>query len=696
MMQAMRNPKVLKWGLYALMVVAIPSFVLLGPNMGGGGGPAPEAIDFVEIKTSRGTEFLRNDDLRLAMDRAVQDNAMKFAYVTGNPQNQQAVFQFLPRFYDRNRKELAEYAVGSEAFKEIARRDGLLVSNEQLQKTVSEQFPTQEAYEETLARSGYTERGFLETVRENLKQDLGQRQVVKVARASVLESWLAYKNTNDRLEARYVAIPTDALRESVEVTDEELQAYFAENQENFIEPEKRVYRFVVQKAPALPPPAIVSEAEMLAYYNAADKANNPLFQVSPGRLVRHIALAIDDSNSTEVVTQQLNEIRSLLVGGANFEETANQFTQDPANLSFGNTVERLGGAVPGVVNAENEAGFVERYGRAWVDAVNGAEQGQITPVVVSDRYAFLIQFTGMSDGVLPFEEAKKVIEPLLKADKEKEREALLQARLDEIESQESLFKRLAAESTTLESLAQKINSSVQETSPTLTTRLFFRDIGSLQEHQEYMADLEVGIPTQVLRAAGTDNSVVMEIKEVIPSRPQTLEEVRLIVETNVRSQKAAQEAERIANLFAEKARGAAEGLDSAAEALPEYKDTYIVADTVEPFGRLNPPAEFMDYQTLGAVTFRSKVGDILVLRGGSDDAVTGYLVLELTSIDEPSKEEFLTDFSNYEQQLTAAKQFTFIQEFRQDAPDLLRPIYDRSLTEDPEEEARGRGRLRRQ
>lgn len=692
MMQAMRNPKILKWGLYVILLIAVPSFVMLGPSFNSSNNPSQQ-LDFVEMSTKEGKKVIRNAELRDAQNRATFENAGIFGLVNGgNQQLQFEAYNLLPGYYNNNRMELAQYAVGSEAIREMARRSNLTVTPEQISKSLSQSFPTQADLDDFLKNSGMTQKEMIDNVTESQLLDLGQRQVVNIARASILESWLAYKNTNDRLQARFVKIPTLSLQQEIVPTERELEAFFAKNADNYIDPEKRVYRYVSVPAPALPPPITVSPSEIEQYYNTAEKVGNPLYQAPVGKIVRHITVNLSDVNTTETVTTQLKEIRQLIADGGDFAKIANEFTQDPANIRFGATTELLGGRVPGNVNDSNQASFAQRYGQTWLDEVNKLEVGQLSDVIMGNNFMAIAEVTSLSDGIMTLEDATPIIEALIRDEKQKESDAAYAARNEAVNALEAKIKRLAAESTTLESIATKLETSVGETSPTVSTATFIRPIGNLSEYREYLNELEPNIPSQVLRAANTDNFVILEINEVIASRPQTLAEVRPIVEAAVKREKATARAKEIADQIAEIARTAEDGIDSAMEQLPELKETYTVQDTVEPFGRLSPPAELQNFQTLPSLTFRSKKGDVLVLRAGSAEYASEFVVLELTSVEEPDKEKFLNEIGTLEQNLTGLKQITYVQEFRSDAPKVLKPKYNRELLEPEVRERNSRRR----
>ncbi|MGF1574252.1 MAG: peptidylprolyl isomerase [Sumerlaeia bacterium] len=698
MMQAMRDPKLLKWGLYAILAIAIPSFVMLGPSFNSSNS-ANQQIEFVEVETQDGSKALRNNDLRNAQNRATFENANIFGLLSNNQSFQFEAYQALPTYYNNNRMELAEYAVGSEAIREMARRYGLAVTPKLISDSLSQQFPSQEELDQFLADSGISQNQLVSETSQSLLLDLGQRQVVNIARASILESWLAYKNTNDLLEASFVKIPVVALQQEIEVSEEEIQSFFQENAEDYVEQEKRVYKFVSVPTPPLPGPITVSPSEIQAYYDSAEKVGNPVYAAPIGKKIRHITLNINDANTTDSVTTQMEEIRQLIIDGADFAQTANDFSQDPANLKFGATLTFNGGQVAGNLNDLSAGELAERYGETWVEAVSELEVGQLSGIIMGqnisgENFLAIAEVTGLSDGILTVEGATPIIEALLRQEKIAASDKEKELRDEAVNALEAMIKRIAAESTTLESIAAKLDVSVGVTSPTLTTATFIREIGNLTEYREYLGELEMNIPSQVLRAASPDNFVILEVAEELPSRPQTLEEVRLVIESLVKRQKATAKAEEIANEIAAAARTTEDGLDSALEKFPEYKETYTIEDTVEPFSRNSPPPQLRNFQSLAFSTFSAKEGDVLVLRAGSAAAASEFVVLQLTNIDEPSKEKFLAEFGNLEQNLTGLKQITFVQEFRKDAPSMLKPEYNRELLE-PEVRERSSRRGRR-
>ena len=71
MMQAMRNPKIYKWGLYGLLILTIPAFVLFYGNPGamGGGSGRPQFGDVPDAVTIQTDSGRRDLPLTYVQDR---------------------------------------------------------------------------------------------------------------------------------------------------------------------------------------------------------------------------------------------------------------------------------------------------------------------------------------------------------------------------------------------------------------------------------------------------------------------------------------------------------------------------------------------------------------------------------------------------------------------------------------------------
>lgn len=694
MMQAMRNPKVLKWGLYFILAVAIPAFVFIGPTLGDpNAANTADDLEYVRYRSAEGRETIGRTDMFVARNQLVQDYSRTLQLFTGQFPN-----QLMMNNLDKGVKlqEVAEFAIGQEGMKELATESDMIVGNQEFVQFLRDSGYTSELLRQNAASQGMNVLQFEQLQKDFLLQSKGEQILRVAARSSLFESWLNYKMTQDVLSGRYVQIPVSALQADLEITEDEMVAYYEDNLDQYIKQEERVYRYTMMDPPPIPPSPVVDADEIQAEYDAAVIAGDEQLAEPVGKIIRHIELRVDDNDTTETIRQQLEELNASELTSEQFGEFADLLSEDSANFEFsGTSVRKVGGLLSEKFNDESRDMFIEEYGDNWAAAVEALEANQVSEPIESNESVYLIRADGLSSGFISLEEATPIIRTRIQTRKNTERQEALAARNQIINEDEQRFKEIVASRTTLDSIASAINSDVRETSPTISTRSFIMPIGSLERSRVVLEDLQLNEVSPVLRTDGSNNLVVLEIKEILPERNRTLDEVRPAVEAAVRNQKAVELARSMAEEIAAAARGAEDGLDTAMDAyLTENTDSNLeVKDTVTDFTREDPPSDFLNIPTLPNKTFRMQIGDVVTLEKGFGDNPSEIIVFELTNKQEPDRREFLASIGTMDRDLTVAKGEAFILGYREDALNKLEPDFnERLLTETSETDRRSRRR----
>ena len=134
-----------------------------------------------------------------------------------------------------------------------------------------------------------------------------------------------------------VAIKQQDYVATVSVSDEEIANYYADNQDNFMEPEKVSLSYLELDLEQLMLDVEVDEDELLAIY----EQNVESYISTETRDTRHILLATDGDNDDE----QLAKAESLVAelrAGADFAEIAEQNSDDPGSASNGGELGEIG------------------------------------------------------------------------------------------------------------------------------------------------------------------------------------------------------------------------------------------------------------------------------------------------------------------------------------------------------------------
>ncbi len=193
------------------------------------------------------------------------------------------------------------------------------------------QFIGKEAYLGLLAGAGTTAAMYEEQVRQRLLRQKLQALVtdgVVVTGADVEDE---YRRRNEKVHLEYAVIARSDFENELEVTDDEVRAYYDENQEEFERPVQRKARFIALTPQLFSGEVTVNQREIARYYDE----NQP--QYSTGEQVRasHILFMTGPDKNEEAVRQQAEAVLVQVKAGADFAELAREHSEDTSADSGG-------------------------------------------------------------------------------------------------------------------------------------------------------------------------------------------------------------------------------------------------------------------------------------------------------------------------------------------------------------------------
>ncbi|MCB2153932.1 peptidyl-prolyl cis-trans isomerase [bacterium] len=669
MMQKLRSRYVMKKILWAILILTIPSFVLFyGFSGSGRSGNQPQLGNtFVEIQTNHGKQEITREDMKSARDSLSYYYSMFLGQNATNAQRTQISSAL-------TNKEIADYAVSAAAMQQLGEEWGIAVSMEQVSRYLSNMGLTDQTLPLYLQQRRISKKQLIAQSLFDLQNSRTQQLVGSVARVSLLELWQEYLLQNEELKAEYAVLKTSDLLDSIEVTDAEVAEYYNDHLDNYIEPEKRIYRYIKREPAPLDFMMDIPESESKVIYDTMDPERQPQYATGERRQVRNIMLTVDEGENADDVKGELEQIRERIANGESFEELANEFSDDPANIRFdeGTTATMRGGLLATRVRTNQPETWAAIYGQAWVDAVTTTPAGELTDVVEGpDQESFLLaEVEDVAESTkIPFEEARPRIERQLRQSKIREQQEARSKEADEIELE---MRELVATRTTLEGVARELNMDVQETSPTISTSTSIRGVGSFRQNEMALSRLDLGEMSPALRS-DMDAVVVMEIAKILPERQQTLDEVRDQVTRALKREVAAEQATEIAEQIRERVESG-QDMEKVAEQLGAE---YVAAG--DAFTRANAPGELRGASEFANESLRAKVGEPRVVKSGSGDFVNAAVVFELTEKNPPDKKVFLQDMRQLESGLRSMKERTFVDEFRKDALKTMKPKFNEEM-----------------
>lgn len=228
-----------------------------------------------------------------------------------------------------------------------------------------------------LATAGFTPVGF----RSALQVDLKRQQVQQGLAASdfVLESEqqrLAALQRQSR-SFRYHVLDSQSLDEAVRATEDEIQAYYDEQRENFRRPEQVRLEYVIVDRLEMAEQVEVSEEALRAEWENRGR--------DADRRVSHIMVNFDGERDREEATELLEGVRQRLADGDSFDALALEYSDDPTTAEQGGDL--------GVISR----GF---FGDAFDNAAFGLAPGQVSNVVETDNGLHLIKVTALDQPAL--------------------------------------------------------------------------------------------------------------------------------------------------------------------------------------------------------------------------------------------------------------------------------------------------------
>ncbi len=258
-----------------------------------------------------------------------------------------------------------------------------------------------ETYKRELAARGLTPTQHEANVRFNLARN----QVLDpLLRASFFPEKLATQLDDVQLAGRVVRVKNLDLGPyltSVEVTEEQIAAFYEQNQSTFLSPQQVDVEYVVLSPELIKSKILVSDTDAQAYY----EQNKARFSTPEERRARHILIPLqaEGKSADDQKTKAQQVLSQVKANPENFAELAKEYSTDTGSAAQGGDLGFFGkGAmVP-----------------AFENAVFSQARGDVSDLVETQFGYHIIQVTDIRGGeVQPFEEVKALILDEIKGQK---------------------------------------------------------------------------------------------------------------------------------------------------------------------------------------------------------------------------------------------------------------------------------------
>ena len=402
-----------------------------------------------------------------------------------------------------------------------AKRIGISVSDQERADRIKQYVPTAfngdtfvglDAYaREVQSRFQLTVPVFEDLVRQGLIEEKFRKLITDGISASPAEIQEEFKYQNEKVKLDYVVIKPEDLESKITPSDSDIQAYYEQNKSKFQIPEKRVVRYALLDLAQLRQNTVVTDDELKVLY----QQNIQQFQV-PNRVhAEHILLMTvgkTDAEVTEIKKKADDILAQAKKKGANFEDLAKKYSEDPGSKAKGGD---LGWLVQGQTVPEFEK------------AAFSLNKGEISDLIKTQYGFHIIKVLDKETAhTKTFDEVKDTLRPnylLNKVDQEASKTA------DQIAADIRQSNK-----TTLDQLAQKYHLAISETHPVAPGEPVL-ELGNGQDIKDEIFQLRPGGLSLPLR---TDRGyVVLSLRQSLPAHQGTLDEVRDKVVTELKQQK---------------------------------------------------------------------------------------------------------------------------------------------------------------
>ncbi len=500
-----------------------------------------------------------------------------------------------------------------------AKRLGIRVSDQERADRIRQFLPT--AYNgdtfvgmdryaaEVQARFQLTVPVFEELIRQGLLQDKFRKLVTDGVSVGPSELQDEFKYRNEKVKLDYAFIKPEDLEAKITPDEAEIKAAYEKNRSRYQVPEKRVVRYALVDLTQLRQTAQISDDELKAQY----QQNIQQYEV-PNRVhVEHILLMTVGKTDAEVeeIRQRAADVLKQAQKGAKFEDLAKKYSEDPGTKDKGGD---LGWITQGQTVPEFEK------------TAFGLDKGKLSDLVKTQYGFHIIKVLDKETAhTKPFEEVKDSIKtPLLLAKADR-------LASDEADQLSATIRR--SNKVSLDDLAKQFHLSLGETRPVTATDPIL-ELGNSKEAKDAIFRLrqdELSVPIRTDRGY-----LVLSVKQIQPSHPGSLEEVRDKIVTELKQQKSTELARTKAEDLAKRVK-AGEKFEAAAKSLGlEAKTSDLLARNGSISGAVSGKQI--------AAAFQLKSGDV----GAPLNLGLNWFVYRVAEKEEPNP----ADFEKQKKQLT--------------------------------------------
>jgi peptidyl-prolyl cis-trans isomerase D len=445
-----------------------------------------------------------------------------------------------------SRREFLENMIDRRLLMQHARDMGMTISPATMARVIrnipafqGETGFDREIYRQRIEASGQTVRSF----ERDLARDLLVQELPTAVSGSAVvtpadvDRWLRVQNETRRIA--YATVESAPFREQVTVGDDEVEAFYAENRNQFMRPEQISVEYIELDTNEMAADVPLEEEALRDRYEATQSR----FLTAERRRASHILITAEGERSEDEARALAETVSERLEAGEDFAELAAEFSDDPGSAAQGGD---LGWIEPDVMMP------------AFEEALYDLDAGAVSEPVRTEFGWHIIKL----DEIEPprgktFEEARAEIAEEVRAE-----------RADDlyVELTDRLIDLIYADPTGLDAVAADLGLELQTAGP--FTR--FNAEGVLAEPQVLEAafsdmvllDRQASEPIEIDR----NRAVVVRVTDHRESEPRPLEDVAAEIRDRLEREAAREAAREYAADLISQVRDDGVGLEAVAEA----------------------------------------------------------------------------------------------------------------------------------
>jgi len=379
----------------------------------------------------------------------------------------------------------------------------------------------QKKYEQILAANGLSVAQFEQLQRLSLLEQQYRNLTAASSLALPVELGQLVALQQQQRQIGWLAFDMKPYLAQVQISDDDLKAYYESHKDAFVEPEKIIAEYVLLDKRALAKQVKPTQEQLKVFY----EDNKDLFTVPEQRHARHILILAKqgDAQSEAAAKKKIAEIQAKLKAGEPFEKLAQAYSEDPGSAAVGGDLGwfEQGTMVP-----------------AFDKKVFAMKKGEISEPVQTRFGYHIIQLLDIKPKhVQPFDEVKERVEQLYREQ---------QADKAYYELQEAMNTQAYEQPDSLDAAAEAIGATVKTSKP--FTREKGKGVFANPKAREAVFSDEVfnqHLNSQLIEL-GPDRTVVVRLKKVIPSRQLAFDEVKARIAKQLRQERAEAAAEKAA------------------------------------------------------------------------------------------------------------------------------------------------------